>query len=46
MTSGSSNEEKVDPELVKKIINTLKSKGCFDQFRKDFIADADTKVFF
>lgn len=45
MTAGSSEKEKADPELVEKIIHTLKSKGCFDQFRKEFIAEADTKVY-
>ena len=44
MTAGSSNKKEADPELVQKIITTLKTQGCFDQFRKDFIADVDTKV--
>ncbi|XP_053391887.1 biorientation of chromosomes in cell division protein 1-like 1 [Mercenaria mercenaria] len=43
MTAGSSEKKEADPELVEKIIHTLKSQGCFDQFRKEFIADADTK---
>ncbi|WAR22207.1 BD1L1-like protein [Mya arenaria] len=43
MTAGSSKGEKADPEVVEKIIQELKSKGYFDQFRKEFVADADTK---
>jgi len=44
MTAGSSSERPADPEVVEKIIHELKSKGYFDQFRKEFVADADTKV--
>lgn len=29
---------------VRDIIDSLKSKGLFDQFRKEFVADVDTKV--
>ena len=36
-------DEEVDHD-VREIIDSLKSKGLFDQFRKEFVADVDTKV--
>ena len=33
-----------DPELVNDIVDKLKKQGIFDKFRKDCLADVDTKV--
>uniref|UniRef100_A0A1B6DAW2 BOD1/SHG1 domain-containing protein n=1 Tax=Clastoptera arizonana TaxID=38151 RepID=A0A1B6DAW2_9HEMI len=35
--------EQFNPELIEKILLQIKSQGIFDQFRKDCIADVDTK---
>lgn len=32
-----------DPRLVEQIVKELKSQGIFDRFRKECIADVDTK---
>lgn len=34
-----------DPRLVDHIVGEVKSQGIFDQFRKECIADVDTKVY-
>lgn len=33
-----------DPVLVADIVNHIKSKGIFDEMRKECLADVDTKV--
>lgn len=33
-----------DPKLTANIVDHLKRGGIFDKFRKDFLADIDTKV--
>lgn len=33
-----------DPRLIDHIVGEVKSQGIFDQFRKECIADVDTKV--
>ena len=35
-----------DPRLIDHIVGEVKSQGIFDQFRKECIADVDTKVIF
>lgn len=33
-----------DPTLITNIVNDLKAKGFFDEFRHECLADVDTKV--
>ncbi|KAH9524836.1 hypothetical protein Btru_028005 [Bulinus truncatus] len=33
-----------DSEAIQEVINKVKSQGLFDQFRKECLADVDTKM--
>lgn len=37
--------ESVDSTLMNDVIDRLKKQGLFDKFRKECMADVDTKVF-
>ena len=43
---GRSDDDQKDTQAINSVINKVKSQGLFDQFRKECLADVDTKVIF
>ena len=41
-----SNSSEPDPKVISSIVDRLKKQGLFDKFRKECLADVDTKVTF
>ena len=44
MSAPLSNVDQPDPKVINSIVDRLKKQGLFDQFRKECLADIDTKV--
>ena len=38
------HDENRDGQAINAVVNKVKSQGLFDQFRKECLADVDTKV--
>ncbi|XP_033757403.1 biorientation of chromosomes in cell division protein 1-like [Pecten maximus] len=45
-TTTTGKDTEADPKVVRDILDKLKSEGLFDQFRRDCLADVDTKPAF